>query len=121
MEVPKCLECGAVIRGRTDKKFCNDFCRNSYHNRMKSKMGTEVRRINKILRHNYQVLRQNVPRDSGKTIMGLKELLADGFDFTYHTHIYTTKKGHTYYFCYDYGYMDLGEDRFVLVKRDANT
>lgn len=117
MEETKCLECGSVIRGRTDKKFCNDYCRNSYHNRLKSRMGASVRKINKILRDNYQILRQRVPEDTGKITVSLKELLAAGFNFTYHTSIYTTKKGHTYYFCYEYGYMALGQEKYILVKR----
>lgn len=117
MEAIKCLECGSVIRGRTDKKFCNDYCRNSYHNRMKSQVGATVRKINKILRTNYQILRQKVPADTGKITVSLNELLAAGFNLTYHTHIYTTKKGHTYYFCYEYGYMDLGQEKYILVKR----
>ena len=28
-----CLECGEKIIGRSDKKFCNDACRNSYNNK----------------------------------------------------------------------------------------
>ena len=28
----KCLQCGATIQGRADKKFCCDDCRTDYHN-----------------------------------------------------------------------------------------
>ena len=30
----KCLDCGDSLRGRTDKKFCSDQCRNSYNNKL---------------------------------------------------------------------------------------
>ena len=30
MEI-KCLDCGEIIEGRTDKKFCNLYCKSSYH------------------------------------------------------------------------------------------
>ncbi len=118
MEAPKCLECGSVIRGRTDKKFCNDQCRNSYHNRMRSRVSAMVRHVNKILRNNYQIMKKRVPGDLGKTTVQGQDLRSEGFNFSYHTHTYTTKKGHTYYFCYEFGYMALEQDRYILVKRE---
>ncbi|MFA6947300.1 MAG: DUF2116 family Zn-ribbon domain-containing protein, partial [Pedobacter sp.] len=30
----ECLDCGAALRGRTDKKFCDDQCRSNFNNRM---------------------------------------------------------------------------------------
>jgi predicted nucleic acid-binding Zn ribbon protein len=32
-----CIFCGKVTKGRPDKKFCSDNCRNTYHNRIKKK------------------------------------------------------------------------------------
>ena len=40
-----------------------------------------------------------------------------GFQFKYLTHIYTTKTGKTYYYCYDYGYLPLDNDWFLIVKK----
>ena len=40
-----------------------------------------------------------------------------GFQFKYLTHIYTTKTGKTYYYCYDYGYLPLENDWYLIVKR----
>ena len=34
-----CLDCGAVLHGRADKKFCNDQCRNNYNNQLNSVTG----------------------------------------------------------------------------------
>ena len=28
----KCLSCGKLLKGRVDKKFCDDYCRNNYNN-----------------------------------------------------------------------------------------
>ena len=33
MEQKICFDCGAVIKGRRDKKFCDDFCRNAHYNK----------------------------------------------------------------------------------------
>jgi len=38
-----------------------------------------------------------------------------GFSFEYFTNTYTTKADKTYFFCYEYGYLDLGNDYFALV------
>ena len=40
-----------------------------------------------------------------------------GFDFDYHTSMYTTKAGATYLFCYEYGYLPIEGDMMVLVKK----
>ena len=29
-----CLECGEAFNGRIDKKFCSDYCRNTYNNKI---------------------------------------------------------------------------------------
>lgn len=78
-----------------------------------------VRNVQNILRRNRRILRdlrteefQKVHRD---------ELIARGFNFTFHTHSYTTKKGKTYCFCFDQGYADLGDEYFKLVFEDDSS
>ena len=34
MEHRLCLECGDHLKGRIDKKFCSDYCRNSFNNKV---------------------------------------------------------------------------------------
>ena len=34
MEHRECLECGEPLKGRVDKKFCSDYCRNSHNNKV---------------------------------------------------------------------------------------
>lgn len=45
-----CLECGDILRGRADQKFCNDQCRSAYNNRQFSETNNMVRNISNILR-----------------------------------------------------------------------
>jgi len=52
----RCLDCQEPLKGRADKKFCNDLCRNNYNNRLKSESNNLVRRINGILRKNRNIL-----------------------------------------------------------------
>lgn len=112
-----CLACGSPLKGRADKKFCDDFCRNGYNNRLKSGSNNFIRNINNALRKNRRVLESLIPpgHEMSKTT---KEILLNmGFQFKYHTHLYTNKKGGTYFFCYEFGYLSLENDWFLIVKR----
>jgi hypothetical protein len=36
MDTKTCLQCGTELRGRIDKKFCDDQCRTAYNNSIKT-------------------------------------------------------------------------------------
>ena len=116
MEKSKCLSCGEALSGRIDKKFCSDYCRSTYNNRLNSESRKIVRNINNKLKKNYRIL-QSINTDQ-KTKTTRDKLLEKGFSFTYFTNLYTTKSGRVYYFIYDQGYLPLEEDYYALVKRD---
>ncbi|MEQ8245252.1 hypothetical protein [Fulvivirga sp.] len=116
MEEKQCIECGTKIFGRNDKKFCSDQCRNSYNNKLNSDSNNYIRNVNNILRKNRRILEKLTP--NGKSKANKTKLIDQGFDFNFHTNTYTTKAGATYYFCYEYGYLELDNDWYALVKRD---
>jgi len=112
----KCLECNDKVMGRIDKKFCSDYCRNSYNNKVDKESKNLIRNTNNRLRKNYKILSElNI---SGKTKVTRRKLFDKGFDFTFFTSIYTTKTGNVYYYLYDQGYLSLENDYFLLIKRD---
>lgn len=111
----QCLDCGANLRGRSDKKFCDDQCRSNFNNRAKSGNYQIMRPVNTILRKNYSILSRLCP--GGKTKIKKEELLRYGFDFSYHTHLHQTQSGHVYYFCYDHGYLKLNNETFLIVRK----
>lgn len=111
-----CLECTSLLQGRADKKFCDDQCRSSYNHRLKTKDQSFINSVNQILKKNRKILKtKNL---ASKVKVTRDALLNKGFDFNFHTSIYTTKKGNIYFFCYEYGYMALENDTFLLVKRE---
>jgi hypothetical protein len=113
--VSECLDCGAPLRGRSDKKFCDDQCRSSYNNRINESVARAIRPINAILRRNHSILSRLC---TGKRIRLMKdELLKYGYDLNYHTHLQTQGE-QTCYFCYNYGYMQLDTEVFLIVKKD---
>lgn len=111
-----CLDCNSILKGRTDKKYCDDQCRSNYNNRIRSEDLSIVKQINIILRKNRQILIHLNPAGKTKVVKDL--LLKKGFDFSYFTHTYATQKGNIYYFCYEYGYLILEENQILLVKKE---
>jgi len=116
MENRKCLECNEEILGRSDKKFCDDQCRNAYNNKLNSDKIKIIKTINNILLKNRRILVLLNP--SGKTKVHKDKLLTKGYDFKYHTHTYTTKENAHYHFCYDYGILALDKDWYLLVRNE---
>jgi YHS domain-containing protein len=111
----ECLDCGEEIKGRSDKKFCSDHCRNSFNNRLNSDENNFVKNINNILRKNRRILKDLNPDE--KTKIHRDKLLERGFNFHYHTNTTTTRNGNTYHFCYEQGYLSLENDYLLLVAR----
>lgn len=109
-----CPECGDKLIGRVDKKFCSDQCRNTYNNRLNSDSSNTVRNINNTLRKNRRIL-EELNKQSGKTMVSKDTLLSNGYNFTYHTHTYTTKRGDTYHFCYEQGFLFLEDKNLYLL------
>ena len=116
MENRTCLECGEALKGRSDKKFCSDYCRNSYNNRVNRDSKNLIRNVNNRLRKNYRILSEL--NSSGKTKVTRSRLLEKNFDLSLFTSIYTTKSGNVYFYVYDQGYLELENDFFLLIRKD---
>jgi len=98
-----CPECAEPIYGRSDKKFCSDYCRNIYNNKLHSDATNHIRNINNILRKNRRILSELLA--AHHTQVPVKALIYAGYNFKYYTHSSICKSGgHTYY-CYDCGYQ----------------
>lgn len=100
---PLCLECGDKIRGRSDKKFCNDACRSAYHNRKSKDVSNPQKTINKLLNKNRKILKDCFEQSEHKTVPMIK-LENKGFVFNFYTHLEDSNKGVLYRYCYDFGY-----------------
>jgi predicted nucleic acid-binding Zn ribbon protein len=116
MEIRECLACKEAVKGRVDKKFCSDYCRNAYNNQVNKGSKNLIRNINNRLRKNYKILSElNV---SGKTKVTRTKLYDNGFDFQFFTSIYKTKTGNTYFYVYNEGYLTLENDTFLLIRKE---
>lgn len=112
-----CLSCQKILHGRTDKKFCNDNCRNSYNNQLKTVSSNYVRNVNNALLKNRRILESLLGTNEEMSKANRDKLIQLGLQFKYITHTYTNKKGNVYFFCYDYGYLPLENNWYLIVKR----
>ena len=113
-----CLQCGHVLRGRVDKKFCSDSCRNSFNNEQNSSQYAIVRQVNALLLRNRRIL-SGLLGEAPSIRITREQALLRGFKFRYSTHEFTSNRGRTYHFCYEFGWRDLGSDKLHLLRRDS--
>lgn len=109
-----CLQCGAPLCGRTDKKFCNDACRCDYHNGQRREREKELRRVNRILASNWRLLTQQL--HLGKTEIPFADLAAMDFNFE----IYTASRRRFFrrriFWCYNCAYS-VSRTGIVRIRR----
>lgn len=104
----ECLWCGKPLWGRSDKKFCDAGCRSTYHNARRKREGEEVKKVNRFLARNYNVLKSLDQRHVKCISIG--KLTEMGFNPGYFTGSRIPsprpgrKAGTVVYFCYDYSY-----------------
>ncbi|AEW02222.1 hypothetical protein A4D02_34670 [Niastella koreensis] len=112
-----CVACNKPIKGRIDKKFCDDSCRNNFNNRLHNYSIPVVRNINKILRKNRWILEDLLSgRKNKMLIIERKELVEKGFQFEYFTELFHPYKKKQYYYCYDYGYRSINSKKVMAIK-----
>lgn len=112
-----CKDCGAKLRGRSDKKFCNDYCRNSYNGKKNRDTTNQMRNINNILRKNRRILQTLVEKKGLKS--SILELSHLGFRMEYCTQYLTDSQGRTRKFYYDFGIYE-EEDYVLIVEPQEN-
>ena len=113
----ECQNCGAVLAGRINQKYCSDKCRTHSHNqkKLRSILNPSVRNTINALLNNRKVLETVLGNQSSVKIT--KPILSNlGFNFKYSTNSSSNEKGKTYTYCFDYGYLPLEDDWLLVVK-----
>ena len=115
-----CLSCEKPVKGRSDKKFCDDYCRAAYNNDLKSASNNLVRNVNNALGKNRRILESLLPQGDATAKTNHDKLIEKGFQFKYHTSMYKAKNGNTYFYCYEYGSLPLENNWYLIVKREED-
>ena len=115
-----CLHCGKELTGRSDKKYCDDYCRASHHSLQgKEHLRSYISNINKILKKNRQIMLDLCPEDKIKVQRA--DMIKQGFNFSYFTSIHKTEAGKYYYYCYEMGFLILSERSVLIVKNKTHS
>lgn len=106
-----CGWCGKEIPDwRSNKKFCDEEHKNKFFNKRRTEEGLEMRRINRILKKNYEILKR-VIKDKLNEKIKLDALVAKGFNIRFLTHI-----AGEYRNCYNLSWRPI-EKGFVIISR----
>ncbi|ULQ51808.1 hypothetical protein [Flavihumibacter fluvii] len=116
-----CQWCEKPIRGRSDKKFCDDTCRNAFNNHRTVGEYNLVRNINHALVRNRRILCRLLADKEAVHRISREKLLQHGFQFKYCTHILRNQNGEPYYFCYEYGYHPLPHEMYLVIRQTNNS
>lgn len=115
MQVPEttryCRWCNEVLRGRSDKKFCDINCRNSFHNQLGQAAFQLVKTINFALKKNRNILADLYQLATHNAVLPKEVLTYRGFQFQYHTEVLGLNKPEPVFLCYDYGYQLLPNEQ----------
>ena len=109
-----CLQCGAPLHGRTDKKFCNDSCRCDFHNGKRREQEKDLRQVNRILAANWRLLSRLLRR--GKTEIPQSELAALDFNFEIFTASRSRFLRQRVFWCYNCSYT-VSRSGMVRIRR----
>lgn len=112
----KCLDCGAILHGRIDKKFCSDQCRNNYNNKLNRDSNNFIRNIHGLLRKNRRILADL--HEEGKIRVHKDALFALGYNFNFFTHIIETSQGNIFHYCFEYGFRETDDD-FLELRQNS--
>lgn len=112
-KVTLCENCGKELKGRSDKRFCDDSCRNTYNHRQRMPDNEVMSPVINILKKNRNILMTEFDKDH--RTMTKSELMSLGFNFDYCTQRKTLSLSQ-YYFCFDYGYELLPNDQIEIIS-----
>ncbi len=115
-EIKNCIGCQKPVRGRTDKKFCTEHCRNNYHNQLNAAENNLMRNINHVLSKNRKIMQEIMGNNLSVAKVSKEQLLMNGFQWRYFTHQQVNNKGNTFTYCYDFGYRIINEQQAVLIR-----
>lgn len=104
MENKTCMQCSSPIKGRRDKKFCDDHCRNNYNNQLHLNTTLMMRQVHQILRKNRRILEKALLHYPAAEPFPIEVLLEEGFLPGYHTKFSVDSQGEIQYYCYEYAF-----------------
>lgn len=121
LNLPKekiCASCYKILEGRSDKKFCDHYCKSAYH--YKKSLEQPLNFYNKVdnqLKTNRKILKRY--NKAGMATVRASIIIKDGFNPNFFTHYWKNQEGDVYLFVYEYGFLSINKTntkKYLLVK-----
>lgn len=113
------MQCSKPLAGRSDKKFCDAYCRNTYNNKNKAQEEVYIQEVNTRIRKNRRILKTLCPE--GKATVRKEILETMNYDFNFFSGLFKSKL--LYYLVYDYAFSPItdhnGIEKALIVKRQS--
>ena len=117
MEDKVCKFCNKPFKGRVDKKFCDPYCKSSYHyQKSKEESPRFYNKVDNQLKLNRRILKKF--NKSGKATVRSETIKKLGFNPNFFTHYWKNNKGDVYLFVYEYGFLkrkEQNKEKYVLI------
>lgn len=112
----ECMHCGGQLRGRTDKKFCDDSCRSAYHNVKYGESTNIMRSTHRALRKNWKILNRHFR--NGVCTIEYADIHKQGFVPDIITGL-AVKEERVIYRCYEY-IFEISDDGKIQLSKQEN-
>ncbi|QCX39030.1 hypothetical protein FF125_16065 [Aureibaculum algae] len=112
-----CLSCNKELKGRSDKKFCDQYCKSAYHYKLSQEQAPKFfNQVDNQLKLNRKILKEY--NKAGKATVRAEIIIDLGFDPNFFTHYWKNQKGDVYLFVYEYGFLskkENGRKKIILI------
>jgi hypothetical protein len=109
--------CKIPIKGRSDKTFCSNECKNRYHTKLRSVTNTATHKTDLILHRNRSILLEILGKNLIQKKVHRYVLDRKKFNFSYITSIHTNKHGKRVYHVYDFSWMIFSDQEILIIHR----
>ena len=111
-----CPVCENVVLGRKDKIYCSANCKSAAQYESRLANDTFFLEVDKQLKTNRKILKKY--NQTGYTTLRKRILIEQGFNPDFFTHYWKNSKNQVYLFCYDYGFLDLKDEKgkYLIVQ-----
>jgi len=101
-----CMYCKSILKGRSDKKYCNLKCKNAYSNPINREREKIFKSDEKKLHKNHETLKMFYELSHGEVFIQIRPLYQQGFDPRFYTGTLDSKNAEgTVYIIYDYAFL----------------
>ena len=117
MNEKKCKTCSKRLSGKNYKLFCSVKCKNYYHVNLRKVTDGHVKELDTILHRNRSILLEVLGKRKVQITVERVFLEKKKFTFKYYTHLHVNSKGKTYYYVYDFAWMEFSNDEILIIRK----